>query len=114
VPDKESPKMKSVHDLNDAQVSDIVQMALSDHVAFADIEHQYGLKEKEVVALMRNTLRTGSYRAWRKRVATFGRRREHYKWWAWTHPDKLVNFASVVYLGAPLDCRAQLAFGFCG
>ena len=71
--------MKSVHDLNDAQVSDIVQMALSDHVAFADIEHQYGLKEKEVVALMRNTLRTGSYRAWRKRVATFGRRREHYK-----------------------------------
>ncbi|MGB0493988.1 MAG: DUF2805 domain-containing protein [Paracoccaceae bacterium] len=54
-------------------------MALSDHVAFADIEHQYGLKEKEVVALMRNTLRTGSYRAWRKRVATFGRRRENYK-----------------------------------
>ena len=43
--------MKSVHDLDDAQVSDIVQMALSDHVAFADIEHQYGLKEKEVVAL---------------------------------------------------------------
>ena len=71
--------MKSVNDLSDAQVSDIVQMALSDHVAFADIEYQYGLKEKEVVALMRNTLRTGSYRAWRKRVATFGRRREHYK-----------------------------------
>ena len=47
--------MKSVHDLNDAQVSDVVQMALSDHVAFADIEHQYGLKEKDVVALMRNT-----------------------------------------------------------
>ena len=72
-------QMKSVHDLNDAQVSDIVQMALSDHVAFADIEYHYGLKEKEVVALMRNTLRTGSYRAWRKRVVTFGRRREHYK-----------------------------------
>ena len=76
---KKAQEMKSVHDLSDAQVSDIVQMALSDHVAFADIENQYGLKEKEVVALMRNTLRTGSYRAWRKRVATFGRRREHYK-----------------------------------
>ena len=72
-------KMKSAHDLSDAQVSDIVQMALSDHVTFADIEHQYGLKEKVVVALMRNTLRAGSYRAWRKRVATSGRRREHYK-----------------------------------
>ena len=43
--------MKSVHDLSDAQVSDIVQMALSDHVAFADIEHQYGLKETDVIAL---------------------------------------------------------------
>jgi uncharacterized protein (TIGR03643 family) len=71
--------MKPFHNLSDAQVSDIVHMALSDHVAFADIEQQYGLKEKEVVTLMRNTLRTGSYRAWRKRVATFGSRRQHYK-----------------------------------
>jgi uncharacterized protein (TIGR03643 family) len=71
--------MKPFHNLSDAQVSDIVHMALSDHVAFADIEQQYGLKEKEVVTLMRNTLRTGSYRAWRKRVATFGNRRQHYK-----------------------------------
>ena len=71
--------MKHVHELSEVQVSDIVQMALSDHVAFADIEDQYGLKEKEVVTLMRNTLRPGSYRAWRKRVATFGSRREHYK-----------------------------------
>ena len=71
--------MKPFHNLSDEQVSDIVHMALSDHVAFADIEQQYGLKEKEVVTLMRNTLRTGSYRAWRKRVATFGSRRQHYK-----------------------------------
>ena len=51
-------------------------MALSDHVAFADIEHLYGLKENEVVALMRNTLRTGSSRTLRKRFATYGRYRE--------------------------------------
>ena len=54
-------------------------MALSDHVPFSDIEHQYGLKEREVVTLMRKSLRKGSYRSWRKRVATFGSRREHYK-----------------------------------
>ena len=54
-------------------------MALSDHVAFSDIEHQYGLKEREVVTLMRKSLRKGSYRSWRKRVATFGSRREYYK-----------------------------------
>jgi len=28
---------------------------------------------------MRNTLKTGSYRTWRKRVRTFGDRRAHYK-----------------------------------
>ena len=71
--------MKQKHKLTEAQVSEIVQMALSDHVAFSDIELQYGLKEREVVTLMRQTLKIGSYRNWRKRVAAFGSRREHYK-----------------------------------
>lgn len=43
--------------------SDIVQMALSDHVLFGDIAEQYGLSEKQVKALMRATLKTGSYKA---------------------------------------------------
>lgn len=60
-------------------ISEVIQMALSDHVSFADIETEYGLSEKEVKALMRDTLKPGSYRAWRKRVRTFGDRREHYK-----------------------------------
>jgi uncharacterized protein (TIGR03643 family) len=54
-------------------------MALSDHVSFADIEREYDLSEKQVTALMRDTLKTGSYRTWRKRVRTFGDRRAHYK-----------------------------------
>ena len=37
-------KQKHKHKLTEAQVSEIVQMALSDHVAFSDIELQYGLK----------------------------------------------------------------------
>ena len=65
--------------LTDAQVSDIIEMALSDHVSFADIEREYGLAEKQVKVLMRENLKTGSYQAWRKRVRTFGDRREHYK-----------------------------------
>lgn len=60
-------------------VSEIVQMALSDHVSFADIEREYGVGEKQVKALMRTTLKTGSYKAWRKRVRQFGDRRAHYK-----------------------------------
>lgn len=59
--------------------SDIIQMALSDHVGFADIEREYGLAEKQVKALMRDTLKPGSYKTWRKRVRDFGDRRAHYK-----------------------------------
>ena len=64
---------------NEAELSEIVQMALSDHVSFEDIRSQYGLVEKDVVKLMRENLKQGSYRAWRKRVKTFGERREFYK-----------------------------------
>lgn len=67
------------HDLSDAEISAIVEMALSDHVSFADIEQQFGLGEPQVKALMRETLKPGSYRTWRKRVRTFSDRREHYK-----------------------------------
>ncbi|MEJ6397078.1 DUF2805 domain-containing protein [Yoonia sp. 208BN28-4] len=66
-------------ELSAAHKSEIVQMALSDHVSFADIEREYGLKEKQVKTLMRDNLRPGSYRAWRKRVHDFGSRRETYK-----------------------------------
>jgi uncharacterized protein (TIGR03643 family) len=66
------------YELTDAQISDIVAMALSDHVSFAEIQLEYGLKDKEVKALMRDNLKTGSYRAWRKRIRSFGDRREHY------------------------------------
>lgn len=63
----------------EAQISDIVQMALSDHVSFASIRLEYGIGEKDVQALMRRELKTGSYRAWRKRVRVFSDRRETYK-----------------------------------
>jgi len=65
--------------LPESHVSEIVQMALSDHVSFADIRKEYGLAEKEVKQLMRQTLKPGSYKAWRIRVHNFGSRREHYK-----------------------------------
>ncbi|MFT6272843.1 MAG: hypothetical protein ACJA0F_001689, partial [Dinoroseobacter sp.] len=40
---------------------------------------EYGIGEKHVKSLMRDTLKTGSYKAWRKRVRVFGDRRAHYK-----------------------------------
>ena len=64
---------------SEAEISEIVQMALSDHISFKDINAQYGLAEKDVVKLLRLHLKKGSYRAWRKRVNAFGSRREFYK-----------------------------------
>jgi uncharacterized protein (TIGR03643 family) len=63
----------------DEDIDGIIEMALSDHTTFAQIEQLYGLKEKEVKALMRKNLKRGSYEAWRRRVRTFSDRREHYK-----------------------------------
>lgn len=74
-----SDSMGKTQNLPQEHVSEIVQMALSDHVGFADIEREYGIAEKHVKSLMRDTLKTGSYRTWRKRVRDFGDRRAHYK-----------------------------------
>ena len=65
--------------LNEAVISEVIEMALSDHVSFADIRAQYGLRADEVQKLMRRSLKPGSYRAWRKRVRAFSDRRAAYK-----------------------------------
>ena len=65
--------------LSEADVSAVVEMALSDHVSFATIEQEFGLSDSQVKDLMRASLKPASYRAWRKRVRQFGDRREHYK-----------------------------------
>ncbi|MGB1441591.1 MAG: TIGR03643 family protein [Candidatus Puniceispirillaceae bacterium] len=65
--------------LTEADTSEIIEMALSDHTAFSHIRQLYGLEDKQVKALMRKHLKPASYRAWRKRVHDFGTRREHYK-----------------------------------
>ena len=66
-------------DLSEAEISAVIEMALSDHIAFGDIEREYGLSESQVKALMRGNLKPSSYRTWRKRVRDFSDRREHYK-----------------------------------
>jgi uncharacterized protein (TIGR03643 family) len=65
--------------LSDAAISEIVEMALSDHTAFAAITLQHGVSADEVKAIMRRTLKPASYRTWRKRVRDFSDRRATYK-----------------------------------
>jgi uncharacterized protein (TIGR03643 family) len=58
-----------------ATISEIIEMALSDHISFDLIRAQHGLGPDQVKVLMRTHLKPGSYRAWRKRVRTFSDRR---------------------------------------
>jgi len=74
-----NPSQLEPRHLAEDETSEIIEMALSDHTSFAQIEALYGLKEKEVKALMRSNLKKGSYQAWRKRVRKFSDRRKNYK-----------------------------------
>lgn len=60
-------------------IGEVIQMALSDHVSFADIRALHGLGPDQVKAMMRAHLSPGSYRSWRRRVRRFADRRACYK-----------------------------------
>ena len=55
----------------------IIEMAWEDRTTFDAILFQFGLKEQEVITLMRNELKPSSFRLWRKRVQ--GRKTKHSK-----------------------------------
>lgn len=63
----------------DYNIDEVIEMALSDHTSFGDIERLYGLSADDVKRIMRLNLKRGSYEAWRRRVRKFSDRREHYK-----------------------------------
>ena len=71
--------MAKAPDLDDVTKSQVIELALSDHVSFDTIRMETGLTPDQVQAVMRSNLKPGSYRAWRKRVHDFGTRRETYK-----------------------------------
>ena len=53
----------------------IIEMAWEDRTTFEAIEVQFGIKEKDVIALMRKEMKASSFRMWRKR--TNGRSTKH-------------------------------------
>jgi uncharacterized protein (TIGR03643 family) len=66
---------KEVHSLED--LDRIIQMAWEDRTPFEAIKAQFGLSEKEVIALMRTNMKVSSFNMWRKR--TKGRVTKHKK-----------------------------------
>ena len=56
---------------------DIIGMAWGDRISFEEIKKKTGLSEKEVIKIMRTSLKRKSYLLWRKRVR--GRSTKHRK-----------------------------------
>ena len=49
-------------------VDRIIQMAWEDRTPFEAIENQFGLKEKDVIVLIRTNMQRKSFEMWRKRM----------------------------------------------
>lgn len=65
------------HNFNTKQIDRIIEMAWEDRTTFDAIKFQFGIKEQEVIDLMRTNLKLSSFKLWRKRVS--GRKTKHEK-----------------------------------
>lgn len=72
--------------LTNETISEIIGHAWADDVSFDVIEKTFGLKEKEVIEIMRSHLKPSSFRLWRKRVS--GRKTKHDKVFALSANEK--------------------------
>jgi len=66
-------------EIDPAVISEIIEMALSDHIPFEHIGLQHGVTADEIKAIMRSHLKPGSYKAWRRRVRRMRDHRAIYK-----------------------------------
>lgn len=55
-------------ELSALDINRIIEMAWEDRTPFEAIHFQFGLKEADVIQLMRNQLKESSFKLWRKRV----------------------------------------------
>jgi uncharacterized protein (TIGR03643 family) len=63
-------KLVSQKEFTLSEIDRIIQMAWEDRTPFEAIEVQFGLKEKDVIKLMRSEMQLSSFKMWRKRMKT--------------------------------------------
>ena len=64
-------------ELSEVEIDRIIEMAWEDRTPFDAIQAQFGLKEQEVIELMRASLKRSSWERWRARIQ--GRKTKHLK-----------------------------------
>lgn len=64
-------------EFSETDIDRIIEMAWEDRTTFEAIKLQFGLKEQQVINLMRKEMKPSSFRMWRARVQ--GRKTKHQK-----------------------------------
>lgn len=54
--------------LTAADIDRIIEMAWEDRTPFEAIEFQFGLKQQDVIAIMRKEMKASSFKMWRERT----------------------------------------------
>jgi len=67
----------NLDELDSATIDRVIEMGWEDRTTFEVIEEQFGLKEKDVIAIMRRYMKRSSFKMWRKRVTS--RKTKHAK-----------------------------------
>lgn len=67
--------MTIASNLSAEDINRIIEMAWEDRTTFEAIEIQFGLKQQDVIKLMRKEMKLDSFKLWRER--TKGRRTKH-------------------------------------
>ncbi|GHB43578.1 TIGR03643 family protein [Mongoliitalea lutea] len=80
--------MEKMKELSPEDIDRIVEMAWEDRTPFDAIENQFGVREQEVIELMRREMKASSFKMWRERVQ--GRKTKHIA----KAPDNLLRFKS--------------------
>jgi len=60
--------MKKKIDLTEEQIDRVIEMAWEDRTPFEAMQVQFGLKEQDVITLMRREMKPSSFKMWRARV----------------------------------------------
>jgi uncharacterized protein (TIGR03643 family) len=69
--------MKKKFDLTEEQLDRLIEMAWEDRTPFEAMHAQFGLKEQEVITLMRREMKPSSFKMWRARVQGRGTKHQN-------------------------------------
>ncbi len=60
--------LKKISSLSEADISAVIQLAWEDRTSFETIQERLGVCEADVIKIMRQELKAGSFQLWRKRM----------------------------------------------